>query len=180
MIDGIVIENPNLIGQVANILFNPLGTELVFNLGNHVIPYFFDPSTVNPPQSIYGTYSIFVEGICIDFLNVLPPTPTPTPTVTLTKTPTNTPTTTITPTPTFDPCKVPSQTPTETPTQTPTITQTITPTVTPTWNLCITPLPTQTPTETPNETPSQTPSANSPFPSNANSTPTRIFVKKLF
>jgi len=159
MAEGIVIFSLPLSGQVANIVFNPMGTELVFDLGYHVIPYYFDPSTLNPPQEVYGTYSILVEGVCLDFIEVLPETPTPTPTPTITKTPTTTPTPTITPTPTFDPCKVPSQTPTPTLTSTPTVTPTITPTVTPTWDLCVTPLPSLTPTNTPtiSLTPTNTP-----------------------
>ena len=159
MAEGIVIFSLPLSGQVANIVFNPISTELVFDLGNHVIPYYFDPSILNPPQNVYGTYSILVNGVCLDFIKVLPETPTPTPTPTITKTPTPTPTSTITPTPTFDPCKVPSQTPTVTPTITPTNTPTITPTVTVTWDLCVTPLPSLTPTNTPtiSLTPTNTP-----------------------
>lgn len=163
----ITIQSVNYDGEIANILFKPNGINTVINLGNRVLPYNFNPTLLSPPQNVYGTYTILIEGAdCPSILNVPLPTPTPTPTVT--KTPTNTPTPTVTPTvtPTYNPCNVsptPTQTrtpthtpgasPTSTPTQTPTNTQTPTPTVTPTNTTTPTVTPTRTQTPTPTPTP---------------------------
>ena len=146
---AIIIESVNYSGEVANILFKPVGVNVVINLGNQVLPYEFNPEFLTPPRDVYGVYTILIEGAdCPVILNV--PLPTPTPTPTMTQTPTVTPTQTVTPspTPTFNPClvtKTPTMTPTTTPTNTPT--PTITPSITPT---------SETPTPTPTNTPTPT------------------------
>jgi len=136
----ITIESVNYSGEVANILFKPVGVNVVINLGNQVLPYAFDPSLLTPSRDVYGVYTILIEDAdCPVILNV--PLPTPTPTPTMTQTPTVTPTQTVTPspTPTFNPCLV-TKTPTTTPTNTPSITPTSeTPTPTPTNTLTPTP-----------------------------------------
>lgn len=126
----ITIQSGSYNGDIANILFKPNGVNVVVNLGNQVLPYEFDPSLLTPPRTIYGVYTILVEGAdCPIILNVPEPTPTPTPTITSTLTPTPTPTVTPTVTPTFNPCP---PGPTLRPTHTPTSTHTPTPTLTPT------------------------------------------------
>lgn len=153
----ITISSPSYDGNTANIIFKPDNVDNVYNLGDHLLPYTFDSSSISPTTEIFGTYTIFVTSQkCSYFLNIPRPTPTPTPTITPTRTSTPTPTPTVTPTPTFDPCKVPTPTPTCTATPTVTPTASITPTPTPTWNICITPLP-LTPTPTPSITPTHTP-----------------------
>jgi hypothetical protein len=148
----ITIQSGNYNGDIANILFKPNGVNVVVNLGNQVLPYEFDPSLLTPPRTIYGVYTILVEGAdCPIILNVPLPTPTPTPTITSTPTTTPTPTVTPTVTPTFDPCKL-SPTVTTTPTVTPTHTTTPTNTLTPN-----APTPTPTPTQTMTTTPTPTP-----------------------
>jgi len=126
----ITIQSGSYNGDIANILFKPNGVNVVVNLGNQLLPYEFDPSLLTPPRTIYGVYTILVEGAdCPIILNVPEPTPTPTPTITSTLTPTPTPTVTPTVTPTFNPCP---PGPTLRPTHTPTSTHTPTPTLTPT------------------------------------------------
>lgn len=156
MNETIIIESYNYDGEIAEIIFNPQGTEIVLNLGKHPLPFVFNPSILIPPQEIYGIYTITtVYNNCTYFLNVPRPTPTPTPTVTPTKTPTQTPTPTPTVTPTFNPCNTPTPTRTPRPSITPTRTQTPTPSVTktPCYTLTPTPTRTQTPTPTPTPTP---------------------------
>ena len=144
----ITIQSINYSGESANILFKPVGINSVINLGNQILPYIFDPSTLTPPRLVYGSYTILVEGAdCPVILNVPLPTPTPTPTVTTTPTTTPTPTVTPTVTPSFNPC------PPIPPTRTPTPTKTSTPTVTPTPGASRTPTPTPTMTKTPTPTP---------------------------
>lgn len=99
-----------------------------------------------------NTDMTFLVRYDMNFISVVPPTPTPTPTATPTPTPTATlvptPTPTLTPTPTITPTATPTLTPTPTPdapTPTPTLTPTATPTLTPT------PTPTLTPTPTPTQ-----------------------------
>jgi len=146
----ITIQSVNYSGEVANILFKPVNINTVINLGNQSLPYIFDPSLLTPPRTVYGVYTILIDGAdCPIILNVPVPTPTPTPTVTTTPTTTPTPTVTPTVTPTFDPCKL-SPTPTTTPTNTPTNTTTPTNTSTPN---APTPTPTNTTTPTPTPTP---------------------------
>jgi hypothetical protein len=126
----ITIQSENYNGDIANILFKPNGVNVVVNLGDKRLPYEFDPSLLSPPRTIYGVYTILVEGAdCPIILNVPESTPTPTPTITSTLTPTPTPTVTPTVTPTFNPCP---PGPTLRPTHTPTSTHTPTPTLTPT------------------------------------------------
>jgi len=126
----ITIQSGSYNGDIANILFKPNGVNVVVNLGNQLLPYEFDPSLLTPPRTIYGVYTILVEGAdCPIILNVPESTPTPTPTITSTLTPTPTPTVTPTVTPTFNPCP---PGPTLRPTHTPTSTHTPTPTLTPT------------------------------------------------
>jgi hypothetical protein len=126
----ITIQSGSYNGDNANILFKPNGVNVVVNLGDKRLPYEFDPSLLTPPRTIYGVYTILVEGAdCPIILNVPEPTPTPTPTITSTLTPTPTPTVTPTVTPTFNPCP---PGPTLRPTHTPTSTHTPTPTLTPT------------------------------------------------
>jgi len=126
----ITIQSGSYNGDIANILFKPNGVNVVVNLGNQLLPYEFDPSLLTPPRTIYGVYTILVEGAdCPIILNVPLPTPTPTPTITSTPTTTPTPTVTPTVTPTFNPCP---PGPTLRPTHTPTSTHTPTPTLTPT------------------------------------------------
>ena len=140
MSQSIIIQSINYDGEIANILFNPHGEEIVFNLGNHGLPFEFIPSLLEPPKEVYGTYTILVlNSDCPNILNVPRPTPTPTPTITPTRT--QTPTPTVTPTPTESPNNCPSPTPTITPT--PTVTKTP----------CYTPTTTSTPTPTPTPTP---------------------------
>ena len=149
----ITISSPSYDGNIANIIFKPDNEENVYNLGDHLLPYTFDSSSISPTTEIFGTYTIYViSQKCSYFLNVPRPTPTPTPTVTPTRTQTPTPTPTVTPTPTFDPCKL---TPTPTPTKslpatpTPTKTQTPTPTSTFICTVTATPTPTKTPLPAP-------------------------------
>jgi hypothetical protein len=149
----ITIQSGSYNGDVANILFKPNGVNTVVNLGNQALPYEFDPSLLSPPRTIYGVYTLLVEGAdCPIILNVPLPTPTPTPTVTTTPTTTPTPTVTPTVTPTYNPCSI-SPTPTPTPSITPT--HTPTPSVTSTPGASSTP--TQTPTMTKTPTPTPTP-----------------------
>ena len=167
MSQTIVIGSINYNGEIATVLFKPDNENIVINLGNVVLPYLFDPSLLNPPREIYGTYTILVLGDdgncntdCPNILQVPRPTPTPTPTITTTRTQTPTTTPTITPTPTFDPCKVPTPTPTTT--STPTITPTNTPTPSATCtNPCGCPEPSRTPR--PTRSPRPTPSATSGY-----------------
>lgn len=114
----ITINSVTYDGELASILFNPQGTDLVINLGLQTLPFTFNSGLLNPQREIYGNYTILVQGSdCSKILNVPAPTPTPTPTVTPTRTPTPTPTLTPTPTPT-NPCG-PTPTPTPTPTVSP-------------------------------------------------------------
>ena len=145
---SITIQSINYSGEVANIIFKPNGVNTVVNLGNQVLPYVFNPSLLTPPRTVYGVYTILIEGAdCPIILNVPLPTPTPTPTVTTTPTTTPTPTVTPTVTPSFNPC------PPIPPTRTPTPTKTPTPNVTSTPGASQTPTPTQTMTKTPTPTP---------------------------
>jgi hypothetical protein len=122
MSTSITIKSVNYDGELASILFNPANEETVINLGTNELPFDFFPSLLTPPKTVYGTYTILVEGAdCPYIMNVPLPTPTPTPTVTPTKTPTPTPTVTPTPTETYSPCKSPTPTKTPTPTPTPII-----------------------------------------------------------
>ena len=122
----ITIQSGSYNGDIANILFKPNGVNVVVNLGNWELPYEFDPSLLTPPRTIYGVYTILVEGAdCPIILNVPLPTPTPTPTVTTTPTTTPTPTVTPTVTPSFNPCPPGPPSPTPTKTTTPTKTQTL-------------------------------------------------------
>ena len=147
MSNTITIQSVNYSGEVANILFKPVNVNAVINLGNQSLPYVFDPSLLTPPRTVYGVYTILIEGAdCPSILNVPVPTPTPTPTPTVTPTMTVTPTVTPTITPTNNICQ-PSSTPTTTPTKTPTPSVTSTPGASPT------PTNTQTPTKTPTPTP---------------------------
>lgn len=167
MSQTILIDSINYNGELATVLFKPDNENTVINLGNVVLPYLFDPSLLNPPRDIYGTYTILVLGTdgncktdCPNILQVPRPTPTPTPTTTVTKTVTPSPTTTPTPTPTVDPCKVPTPTPTTTTTPTTTPTNTPTPSATCT-NPCGCPEPSRTPR--PTRSPRPTPSATSGY-----------------
>lgn len=131
MEQSITIQSVNFDGEIANILFKPDISEIVYNLGDVTLPFIFNSDTINPNLEIFGTYTILIlPSKCPYFLNVPRPTPNPTPTQSPTRTPTPTPTGTPTPTPTFDPCKVPTPTPTKTSTPTPTTTNTPTPSVT--------------------------------------------------
>lgn len=167
MSQSIIIESVNYDGEIANVIFKPDVENIVINLGDHVLPFTFNPSLLTPPRDVYGTYTILVLGYdCPNFLNVPRPTSTPTPTPTSSKTPTPTPTPTITPTPSYDPCKVPTPTPTNTPTTS--VTPTVTPTPTETCtNPCGCPKPSKTPR--PSKTPTPTPTHN---PCNVTPTPT--------
>jgi hypothetical protein len=162
MSNTITIQSVNYSGEVANILFKPVNVNAVINLGNKSLPYVFNPSLLTPPRTVYGVYTILIEGAdCPIIMNVTVPTPTPTPTMTQTPTNTMTPTSTPTTTPTYNPCNV-TRTPTQTktPTNTITSTNTVTPTntvtQTPTNTVTMTTTPTITPTNT--TTPSVTPS----------------------
>ena len=111
MSQSIIIQSVNYDGEIANILFNPYGEEIVFNLGDHELPFEFTPSLLEPPKEVYGTYTILVlNSDCPNILNVPKPTPTPTPSVTETPTPTPTETTTLTETPTPTPTITPTST----------------------------------------------------------------------
>ena len=95
MSNTITIQSINYSGEVANILFKPNGVNVVINLGNQVLPYVFNPTLLTPPRTVYGVYTILVDGAdCSVILNVPLPTPTmtPTPTVTPSVTPTAIPT----------------------------------------------------------------------------------------
>jgi hypothetical protein len=142
MSTSIVISSVNYDGESANILFKPDNKNITLNLGEVVLPYTFDSSSLNPPREVYGTYTILVnQGSCSNILNVVRPTPTVTPTNTITPTVTKTPTKTPTPTITPNPCLIsPTPTNTVTPTPTPTLTKTPTPTVTRTPTPTVTPL----------------------------------------
>jgi len=130
MSQEVLISSPHYDGSTGQLLFKPVSTDTVINLGNVTFPYLFIPSELIPPKEIYGVYTILIlDDDCSYYLTIPRPTPTPTPTVTTTKTQTPTVTPTVTTTPTFNPCKVPTQTPTTT--QTPTQTLTSTPTPTP-------------------------------------------------
>lgn len=112
----IVIQSINYSGESATILFTPANQTQVFNLGVQTLPYTFNSSLLNPPQTIYGTYTILtLDDNCTLFLNVPLPTPTPTPSVTPTRTPTPTPTVTPTPTSTNNPCPTVTPTPSNSP-----------------------------------------------------------------
>ena len=60
MSQSIIIQSVNYDGEIANILFNPYGEEIVFNLGDHELPFEFTPSLLEPPKEVYGTYTILV------------------------------------------------------------------------------------------------------------------------
>ena len=155
MSQTITINSISYDGELASILFKPDNSNTIVNLGVVTLPFNFNPSLLNPPREIYGSYTILVQGSdCSKILNVPRPTPTPTPTVTPTKTPTPTPT--VTPTPTTTPGLCPTK-PTPTPTRTPTKTPTNTPTPTKTRNPLVTPSPTPTVTPTITPTPTNTP-----------------------
>lgn len=179
MSQTLLIESINYNGEIATVLFKPDNANVVINLGNVVLPYLFDPSLLNPPREIYGTYTILVLGTdgncntdCPNILQVPRVTPTPTPTITTTRTLTPTVTPTVSPTPTFDPCKVPTQTPTTTSTPTITPTNTLTPSATCT-NPCGCPEPSNTPriAKTPRPTPSITSGYCYPTPTPTPTTP---------
>ena len=145
----ITINSGSYSGEVANILFKPVNINTVINLGNQTLPYVFDPTLLTPPRTVYGVYTILIDGAdCPVILNVPVPTPTPTPTPTVTPTMTVTPTVTPSITPTNNICQ-PSQTPTTTPTKTPTPSVTSTPGASPTPTTTATPTKTPTPTPTP-------------------------------
>ena len=149
---SITIQSVNYNGEVATILFKPDKVNMVINLGNQILPYEFNPTLLTPPRTVYGVYTILIDGAdCPVILNVPLPTPTMTPTPTVTPSMTLTPTMTPTPTPTFDPCLLTrTPTPTQSPTHTPTNTRT--PTHTPTNTSTLTPTPTNTSTPTPTPT----------------------------
>jgi len=134
----IVISSINHDGESATILFKPDNDNVTVNIGQVVLPYTFNPTTLTPQRSVYGVYTILVAGSnCPNIMNVIRPTPTPTPTLTITPTITSTPTNTPSPTITLNPCFITptptnTQTPTITPTNTQTPTNTPTPTITPT------------------------------------------------
>lgn len=188
MSQTILIESINYNGEIATVLFKPDNANVVINLGNVVLPYLFDPSLLNPPRDIYGTYTILVLGTdgncktdCPNILQVPRPTPTPTPTITPTRTQTPTPTPTNTPTPSYDPCKVPTPTPTKT--STPTITPTNTPTPSATCtNPCGCPQPSKTPrpTRSPRPTPSATSGYCYPTPTPTPTSPLTLFSLNAF
>jgi hypothetical protein len=173
----ITIQSVNYSGEVANILFKPVGVNTVINLGNQTLPYVFNPNLLTPPRTVYGVYTILIEGSdCPVILNVPVPTPTPTPTNTITPTPTVTPSITPSVTPTFDPCKI---TPTPTPTKTVTPTQTPTQTNTPTPN-APSPTPTVTTTTTNTPTPTITPTITPTSTITPTPTPTPLYFAYLF
>ena len=166
----ITINSVNYDGELANVLFTPDNDPVVINLGDVTLPFVFEPSLLNPPREVYGTYTIYTYvNKCTNFLNVPRPTPTPTPTVTPTRTQTPTPTPTVSPTPTFNPCLVPTNTPT--PTTTPTNTPTVTPTPSVTCTSpCGCPKPSMTPTSS--KTPRPTLTCTSPCGCTVTPTPT--------
>lgn len=159
----ITINSVTYDGELASILFNPQGTDVVINLGIQTLPFTFNSGLLSPPRQVYGVYTILVQGSdCSKTLNVPAPTPTPTPTVTPTRTPTPTPTVTPTPTSTPNICPV-KPTPTPTPTKSPKVTPTVTPTST--RNPCASPTPTPTISVTPSNTPTPTVTpSNTPEP----------------
>jgi len=160
MSNTITIQSVNYSGEVANILFKPTNVNSVINLGDQTLPYIFNPTLLTPPRTVYGVYTILIDGAdCPVILNVPVPTPTPTPTPSITPSMTPTPTVTPTVTPSFNPCKV---------SPTPTTTLTITPTKTPTPSVTSTPGASQTPTQTPTMTKTPTP------------TPTPVYFAYLF
>jgi len=171
MSQSITIKSVNYDGELASILFKPANEDTVINLGTNELPFVFFPALLSPPKTVYGTYTILVEGAdCPYIMNVPLPTPTPTPTNTPTRTPTQTPTPTPTPTQTYNPCGNPTPTPTQTQTPTSTLTPFLSPTPTPTRNPCITPSPTNTKTPTPTPTNTTTPTP----------TPTPVYLAYLF
>jgi hypothetical protein len=170
MSNTITIQSINYSGEVANILFKPNGVNVVIDLGNQILPYVFNPTLLTPPRTVYGVYTILVDGAdCSVILNVPLPTPTMTPTPTVTPSVTPTSTVTPTPTPTYNPCSI-SPTPTPTPSITPTHTNT--PTMTQTPGASATPTQTPTMTKTPTNTPTMT---KTPTP-----TPTPVYFAYLF
>jgi hypothetical protein len=128
MSQEIIIESINFEGESAVILFTPLGETEVINLGQVTLPYEFNPSLLDPPKNIYGSYNVLTSGgSCSNILNVLPTTPTLTSTNTPTQTSspsnTNTPqplTPSSTSCPTVTPTKTTTNTPSNTPSNTPT------------------------------------------------------------
>ena len=91
MSQQIIIESINFEGELAVILFTPLGETEVINLGQVTLPYEFNPSLLDPPKDIYGSYNVLTSGgSCSNILNIVPVTPTLS--VTNTQTPTSTPT----------------------------------------------------------------------------------------
>jgi len=162
MSQQIVIESINFDGELAIILFTPLGESDVINLGQVILPYEFNPGLLSPPKDIYGSYNVLTSGgTCSNILNVLPTTPTLTASNTKTPSPTSSPTNTPQPlTPTSTPCptKTPTKTRTQTPTNTPsnTTTQTNTPSNSQTQSNTRTPTVTKTPTKTPTNTKTST------------------------
>lgn len=71
MSQSIVISSNKFDGKVGTILFNPVNTELVINLGEVSLPLTFEPYLLDPPQEIYGFYTITVsEDDCTYYLKV--------------------------------------------------------------------------------------------------------------
>lgn len=118
MSNSIILSSINYSGESASVIFKPDINDNIFNIGEVILPYTFNPSVLTPPQEIYGVYTIVVSKDCTNILNVIRPTSTPTPTPTYTPTVTMTQTPTTTPTLTIDPCYI-TKTPTPTVTPTP-------------------------------------------------------------
>jgi hypothetical protein len=75
MSQSVVISSNEFNGEIANILFNPLNSDDVINLGQVTLPVTFNPSLLTPPRTIYGFYTItIIESICTYYLKIpIPP-----------------------------------------------------------------------------------------------------------
>ena len=55
---GIIIESVNYDGELANIIFTPDNQDISINLGDVVLPFFFEPCNLIPPRERFGFYTI--------------------------------------------------------------------------------------------------------------------------
>lgn len=71
MLESIVIDSDNLGDKTVNMLFKPINSDEVVNLGDVNLPLTFEPHLLLPPQEIYGFYTITIlESNCTYYLKV--------------------------------------------------------------------------------------------------------------
>lgn len=63
------ISSTNFSGEQANIIFTPIGSDIVYGLGIQSLPYIFDSSILGDEVDAIGTYSInIVNSNCTHIL----------------------------------------------------------------------------------------------------------------